>query len=58
MSDKEYLAYLNKQIEQARNECDHYAKCGLLTPEWAVDELYRLTDARDVLLRDMRKLKE
>lgn len=53
MTDKEYLNYLNERIEQALKECDHYAKCGVLTPEWCVDELYRFANERDKLMRKM-----
>ena len=53
MTDKEYLTYLNERIDQALKECDHYASCGVLTPEWAVDELYRFTDERNKLMRKM-----
>lgn len=55
MTDKEYLAYLNERIEQALKECDHYAKCGMITPEWAVDELYQFTDERNKLMRKMEQ---
>lgn len=55
MTDKEYLTYLNERIEQAQKECAHYASCGVLTPEWAIDELYSFIDERNNL---MRKLKQ
>lgn len=54
MTDKEYLNYLNERIDQALKECDHYAKSGVLTPEWAVDELYQLTDERNALVRKLK----
>lgn len=51
MSDLKYLNYLEERINSLLDECDHYASCGVITPEYIVDELYQLTDKRNALVK-------
>lgn len=54
MTDKKYLAYLEERINGLLAECDHYASCGAITPEYIVDELYQLTDERNALVKKLK----